>query len=241
MSAVEIEQNSWFPLQALGLTDSYWRLDLGVILHTWVVLAVIIALIISVRLVLQNKRSLLRHMIMAFARVFRDMIVQSMGEFNFDYFSFIISLFTFILLCNLLPIVPWFDEPTSNVNTTFALGITGFLFTQAWGIRAHGVWGYIKTFFHPFFLMFPLNVVEKLASIVSLSFRLFGNIFGGMIISKMWLSAIGGNFWFELVATFSGVNFIVLTFFVLFEGFIQAFVFSMLSLTYLTLVVKGEE
>jgi F-type H+-transporting ATPase subunit a len=88
--------------------------------------------------------------------------------------------------------------------------------------------------------MLPLNVIGKLATVVSISFRLFGNIFGGSIISSIYFNAIQGRFLLELIGLISGINLIMVLFFGIFEGFLQAFVFSMLSLTYLSIALQGE-
>lgn len=99
----------------------------------------------------------------------------------------------------------------------------------------------MKEFFHPFFVMFPLNLISHFSKIISISFRLFGNIFGGSIITQIYTSAISVSFFAELFGLFSGINFLVLSFFILFEGLIQAFVFTMLTLTYLAIAVQSEE
>jgi F-type H+-transporting ATPase subunit a len=89
--------------------------------------------------------------------------------------------------------------------------------------------------------MLPLHVVGLLATIISVSFRLFGNIFGGVIISELYLKTIGGHPLWEILGIMTGFNIIIVLFFTVFEGLIQAFVFSMLSLTYLSLAVAHKE
>ena len=86
----------------------------------------------------------------------------------------------------------------------------------------------------------PLNVVGKLATVVSLSFRLFGNIFGGFLISQIYFTAIEGSFWLELGGIITGINLILKVFFCLFEGYLQAFVFTMLTLTYLAIAMQKD-
>jgi F-type H+-transporting ATPase subunit a len=80
-----------------------------------------------------------------------------------------------------------------------------------------------------------------LATIISISFRLFGNIFGGSIISEIWFGFLGKSIFFELGGILTGVNFLVLGFFGMFEAFLQAFVFTMLTLTYLSIGIQHEE
>ena len=93
--------------------------------------------------------------------------------------------------------------------------------------------------------MFPLNVVGKLASIISISFRLFGNLLGGSVISTIYMAAVGQApsawyfAWLPVVGSVCSIG--VSIFFGIFEGFIQAFVFAMLSLTYLSLETHVED
>jgi F-type H+-transporting ATPase subunit a len=147
----------------------------------------------------------------------------------------------FILICNIISLIPWLEEPSSDLSTTLGLGITSFIYIQAWSIKANGFLGYLKGFLEPFFFLLPLNVIGLFASIISISFRLFGNIFGGFVITKLYLQFIGGKPLLEIIGIVSGLNILLVLFFVLFAGFIQAFVFSMLSLTYLSLAIQKEE
>jgi F-type H+-transporting ATPase subunit a len=70
---------------------------------------------------------------------------------------------------------------------------------------------------------------------------LFGNIFGGVVIMKIWSGFIEGSIALEFFNLLSGMYFLLVGFFVLFEGFLQAFVFSILTLTYLSIAIQGEE
>ncbi len=208
--------------------------------HTWAILAIMTIILLLCRWVLTKKDGVTRYLILSFVNFFINLCTASLGSFSFAHFSFITALFTFILFCNTISVIPWLEEPTTDLNTTLALGLISFLYTQWVAIRAHGLGAYIKDYFSPFFIMFPLNVVGKIASVVSISFRLFGNIFGGAIISSIWFKFIEGSFLFELGGVLSGLNIGILLFFSIFEGFLQAFVFAMLSLTYLSISLQGE-
>jgi F-type H+-transporting ATPase subunit a len=102
-------------------------------------------------------------------------------------------------------------------------------------IRIHGIGGYIKSYFSPEgligILMFPLNLVGKIAEVVSISFRLFGNIFGGVVI----ISVVSGllHYMFMPIGLYG--------FFGIFVGTVQAFVFTMLALTYISMGAAEEE
>ena len=169
-------------------------------------------------------------------------------ERNRRFFPLIASLFAFLLLCNFMGFFPGriFEEPTADINTTLSLGCMGMAIATACGIRAKGALGYFKELLGPlwdqedakgagliagklsglFFL--PLNIIGELAKIVSISFRLFGNIIGGSIIIIV-VSHLIFNMGIPL-----GLYF----FFIFFVGTVQAFVFTMLTLTYVSVAIK---
>lgn len=131
---------------------------------------------------------------------------------------------------------PAFEEPTGDYNVPLAMALL-FVFIIGHGghIKKHGVLGYIKSYFDPGgfmgVVMFPLNVVGKIAEMVSISFRLFGNIFGGVVI----IIVVSGLL-HHLILPVG-----LLGFFGVFVGTVQAFVFTMLALTYISLGVAEEE
>ena len=144
------------------------------------------------------------------------------------YAPLICALFMFLLLSNWLGILPHLEEPTKDLNTPLSLGIMGFVIAHYVGIKSKGFKTYAKAYFEPMFFMMPLNVIGELAKIVSISFRLFGNIMGGSIIILV-----------VSYLTYSVVLPPLLNaFFGLFVGTIQAFVFTMLTVVYISVQVK---
>jgi F-type H+-transporting ATPase subunit a len=137
-------------------------------------------------------------------------------------------LFMFLLFSNWLGIIPHLEEPTKDLNTTLGLGIMGFVIAHYAGIKSKGFKAYIKEYFQPIFFMMPLNLIGELAKIVSISFRLFGNIMGGsiiiLVVSYLTYSVALPPFLYA--------------FFGLFVGTIQAFVFTMLTVVYISVQVK---
>ncbi len=228
------------PLAYFGLKSPFWAINLHTILNTWIVLGVLIILSVATQYALKKRPNVFSFLVISFVKNFKDLVDQTLGAFHFRHFTFIAGLFLFILTCNLISIIPGLEEPTNDIMTTLALGISAFLYTQFSAIKTNGLSHYLKGYLKPFFVMLPLNVVSQLATIVSISFRLFGNIFGGAVISSLWYSFIHTSFILEILGIVSGINLIITLFFVLFEGFIQAFVFAMLSLTYLSLEVRTE-
>ena len=205
-----------------------------IIIHTWIIMAILALVLACVNFVLHHTK-LGRFLLMAFVSFFIDLTKQSLGMFVFKHCVFAASLFIFIGLCNMAPLIPWLEEPTRDLNTALALGIISFLYVQCVALQTQGSLSYIKSFFQPFFVMLPLNVIGKLSSIVSISFRLFGNIFGGAIITKLYFTALSGSIILESLGILTGMNFLITGFFTIFEGLLQAFVFAMLTLTYLSI------
>lgn len=141
----------------------------------------------------------------------------------------VVTYFIFILFANLIGLVPTLTSPTSNVNTTMALALCTFVLTYYFGIKYKGL-GYFKHFLKPYALMFPIALIEDFAKPITLNFRLFGNIYGGEILIAVLLGLLGG--WLHVFGGF--IASVVWLAFSIFVGFIQAFVFAMLSIVYIS-------
>lgn len=144
------------------------------------------------------------------------------------YFPVICALFMFLLLSNWIGIIPKLYEPTKDLNTTLGLGLMGFFIAHHAGIKAKGFRKYAMEYFQPIFFMAPLNVIGEIAKVVSISFRLYGNIMGGSIIILVVSHLVYSLIIPPLLSCFFG----------LFVGTVQAFVFTMLTLVYISVQVK---
>lgn len=144
------------------------------------------------------------------------------------YGPLICALFMFLVISNWLGIIPYLEEPTKDLNTPLALGLLGFVIAHYAGIKARGIKEYTKAYFEPFIIMMPLNLIGELAKVVSISFRLFGNIMGGSII----ILVVSYLTYSVLLPPFLNA------FFGLFVGTIQAFVFTMLTVVYISVQVN---
>lgn len=233
--------HQWNPFEQFGYTHSFWNINTDTIISTSVILIFIILISIACSYALRNEKSTLSFGIISYVRLFQGMLQETMNSAPLNYLSFIATLFTFIAFCNTISIIPWFEEPTKDVNTTLALGIISFMYIQIAAVSVVGWKNYLKEYLHPFFLMFPLNVIGKLTSIISLSFRLFGNIFGGFIILHLYNELLSKSVFLQMAGLASGMNIALLFVFAVFEGLMQAFVFAMLSLTYLSMEITPEE
>ncbi len=233
-------EDQWSLSWLFGFEHPLFKINTEIVIHTWIILGLLALICIGARALLKKKESTGQFIVISLISFLVNLCNQALGTFSFLHFSFIATLFVFIFACNTISIIPWMGEPTRDLNTTLALGLISFVYTQCAAIKNQGLWNYCKTYFSPIFFMFPLNLIGKLSSIVSISFRLFGNIFGGSIISGIYFSAIKGSLLLETAGMVLGLNLLIVLFFSLFEGFLQAFVFSMLSLTYLSIAIHTE-
>jgi len=139
------------------------------------------------------------------------------------------SFFLFILVANLMGLVPGFSPPTSDFNITFGLGVASFLAYNAIGINSQGLVNYCKHFVGPIwwlgFLMVPLELIDNLVRPVSLSLRLFGNMTGDHLVLEIFTDLT------KLVVP------VVFYFLGAFVSLIQAFVFTLLTIIYVSLAV----
>jgi F-type H+-transporting ATPase subunit a len=164
-------------------------------------------------------------LVTAFYNLTKDALDEKMAK---KYFPLICGLFMFLLLSNWLGIIPKLSEPTKDLNTPLGFGIMGFFIAHHAGIKTKGIKGYLSEYFQPIFFMAPLNAIGELAKVVSISFRLYGNILGGSIIILIVSHLVYGLLLPPLLTCFFG----------LFVGSIQAFVFTMLTVVYISVQVK---
>jgi len=147
------------------------------------------------------------------------------------YLPIILSLWLFILLNNLFGMVPLMEPATSNLNMNAAMAIVVFLATHYYGFRAHGI-KYLKQFIGPVPLlaplMLPIELIGHSARVLSLSVRLFGNMFADHLVVAIFLF---------LVAPFVPIAFMALGILVC---LIQALIFSILSTVYFSIAVSEE-
>jgi F-type H+-transporting ATPase subunit a len=203
--------------------------NLEAMLMTWIV----ICLLLVFGWACTSRRSMIPNRF----QVVGELLISKLYELTEDamgkkmaktYAPMVCALFLFLVLCNWIGIVPHLEEPTKDLNTPLSLGLMGFAIAHYVGIKTKGFKAYIKEYFEPMFFMMPLNLIGELAKIVSISFRLFGNIMGGSIII--------------LVVSYLTYNVILPpflnAFFGFFVGAIQAFVFTMLTIVYISTQAK---
>ena len=172
-----------------------------------------------------------RNIIEAIAEGFYGLAKETMGEKDAKkYYPLVIFYFMFIFLNNLLGLVPGFAPATENFNTGFALGVIVFIFYNYQGVRVQGLWGHIKHFMGPVVFMAPvifvLEIISHAMRPLTLGLRIKGNMMGDHIVLGIFT---------ELVPYIVPIPFYVLGIFVC---FMQAFVFTLLTMVYIAMAVE---
>ena len=154
-----------------------------------------------------------------------EFMVSITGEEGRKSFPLVFTIFLFVLLGNLMGLVPSFFPPTANINTTLALALIAVVWSHVIGVQMHGA-KYIKHFLGPVPAMIPLflpiEIIGHSARVLSLTFRLFGNMAGHELVVIILLT-LGGAFLAPLPVMALGS----------FVALVQAFVFFLLSTMYI--------
>jgi len=144
------------------------------------------------------------------------------------HMAYILALGFFILLCNLLGLIPGFESPTANAQVPLGCAVATFIYYNFYGVRQHG-FSYIKQFLGPVWqlswLMFPIEVISHCARILSLTVRLYANMFAGDMVTMAF---------FSLVPVLIPVAFLGLH---LFVALVQTFIFVILATVYVGMAV----
>ena len=235
-----------FSLPAFASGGFTWFSELAHKFHIgeYTVSFIFIALLLSILgLVYKIKTSSVEGSIIPDKGVTFRNIFEFIGEFIFNlsknvmpeaeakrYFKIFVLMFMFILMSNLLGLLPGFLPPTENFNTTFALGVFVFIYYNFHGIRVQGLIGHLKHFAGPLWYMAPLIFVLEIISHamrpVTLGLRLRGNMMGDHAVLAIFS---------ELVPYLVPIPFYILGIFVC---FMQAFVFTLLTMIYVGLSVE---
>jgi F-type H+-transporting ATPase subunit a len=194
------------------------------VLYAWLVMITLIV----VGLLAGRKVRLVPGGLQNFMEVFftavLDLMEQIMGPKGRPYFPLIATLALFILISNLFGLIPGFFPPTANVNTNAALAITVFLITHIVGVKEHGT-HYLKHFVGPVWwlapIIVPIEIIGHLARPISLTLRLFGNMFGKEVVLIIFMTLV--PFLLPVPMMLLGVLIC----------FIQTFVFTLLAMIYI--------
>lgn len=234
----------WYPLSYFGLTERIFGLSAELLINTWVVMFLFILFSIVCRYFLSRNNTMGQFTVLYIFESLYETCQQNLSNLTYGHFSFITTLAFFLVFSNTLSTIPFLEEPTSDLNTTLALATIAFCYIQFYAIKAQGFKKYASHFFEPIFVMFPIHVMGKLSMIISFSFRLYGNLLGGATISSYFFSFFGQTPTSALMYPLTAIGILlspcIILIFSIVEGLMQAFVFTMLTLTYLSMETQTE-
>ena len=202
--------------------------------NAWIIMAALIIFAIIVRIKLKKWTDVpkgLQNVVEMMVESF-DNFVRGVANEKFMFLgNWYFMVFAFVLVSNICGIVG-LRPPTADWATAFAFALATFFLIHFMGIR-YRKGKYLKSFFEPYIPFFPLNVISELARPISLSFRLFGNVLGGMILMSL------------VYALPIYVRFIIPAFlhayFDLFSGALQTYIFCILSLSFINAAADNSE
>jgi F-type H+-transporting ATPase subunit a len=219
--------------------------DTYVIFATLVAAAIVLVLGFRMRArVTAGKPSKLQLFFETLVEQIRDLTSSSMGDAGERFVPLGVMLFFFILVCNWIEFLPStlqvgvsqeiLPAPTSDVNLPAAMAVTVFVLCQVLAVRTRGWRGYFGHYAKPYVLLTPINVIEEITKPITLTFRLFGNLFAGglmivvvAIVGAQILGSVGGAVVTALwTAWWKPFDAILI-------GAIQALIFALLTIMYL--------
>lgn len=205
----------------------YWRWGFievnATLVFSWLVMLVLVSVswFVSRDLTAGTGISRKQALIESLVVVIQTQIEETTQEKTDRYFPFIGTLFLFILISNLISVIPGVYPPTASLSTTAALAMSVFVAVPIFGISSRGVKNYFRNYIKPTPLMLPFNIIGELSRTLALAVRLFGNIMSGSLIVAILLSL--SPLFFPVVMQAFGLLISV----------IQAYVFSILALVYI--------
>ncbi|TRO80639.1 F0F1 ATP synthase subunit A [Desulfuromonas acetexigens] len=192
--------------------------------YTWFVMLVLIVLAFLASRAVKLIPGGLQNFMEVVVSGIENLIEETMGPKGKAYFPLLATFALFILVSNLIALVPGFYPPTANLNTNGALALTVFAMTHIIGVKEHG-FHYFKHFMGPILALAPLifiiEIIGHLARPLSLSLRLFGNMYGHEIVLMIFLALV--PFLLPVPMMLMGVL----------VAFIQTFVFTLLAMIYI--------
>lgn len=187
----------------------------------------------------------------AFILFLRDEVaLKNIGHGGEKYVPYVVTVFFFILFCNLLGLLPWGASPTGNVSVTAALALMTFIIVEVTGMRTLGASGYAKTIFFvphgvptamkPLMLLIftPVELIGKLTKPFALTIRLYANMTAGHAVvlaftGMLVMAGIAGTVWVAPAPVLMALGILMLEIFV---AFLQAYIFAMLSAVFIGLI-----
>ena len=201
------------------------------ILFTWAVMALMVlgSWLITRRLSTDVHLSRWQNLLEVVVNGMRNEIRDISRQKPDPYLYFVGTLFLFILVPNILSVIPGFITPTASLSTTAGLAICVFAAVPIYGIMSRGLPGYLRQYLEPTVFMLPFNVIGELSRTLALAVRLFGNMMSGTKIVAILLAIT--PLVFPVVMHALG----------LLTGVIQAYIFAVLAMVYIASATRVQQ
>ncbi|MGN1422913.1 MAG: F0F1 ATP synthase subunit A [Oscillospiraceae bacterium] len=214
--------------ELFGIT---WNLTESIIVQ-WLVILILLAVVLilthNMKVIPETRRQAAAEWIVEF---FRGTVDMSMGTKYKVYQPYIAALFCFSLISSLMSLLG-LRSPTADISVTGAWALITFVMIQYNRAKTGKAKGYFKSFIEPMPFMLPFNIIGEVANPVSLALRHFGNLVAGMVIGSLIYFALG-NFAILVPAIAS-------LYFDIFSAVMQAYIFIMLSMSYISSAECGD-
>jgi F-type H+-transporting ATPase subunit a len=202
-----------FTVSGIGIRDT--------VISSWIMVVLIVVIILIFNRFKPGAIEML-------FKTINNMLSDVMGIDATPYMPFLGSIMLYIMFANVIGIIPGISSPTKDINTPIALALVVFFSVYYYGIRDKGLWNYLKSLADPIILL-PFELIGQFSRSLSLTLRLFGNIISGeMIVAIM----------FMLVPLFVPIPMAGLG---IFTGVLQAYIFTVLTSTYIAASVESNE
>jgi len=201
------------------------------LVYTWLIMGLLVfgSMIVTRNLSTDRTMSRWQNLLEVIVGGIRSEIRDVVREDVDVYFTFIGTLFLFILASNIFTFIPGYVAPTSSLTTTATLAILVFFAVPIYGIAKQGILEYLKEYFRPIFIFFPFHVMGELSRTLALAVRLFGNLMSHEKVIAILLAVT--PLFFPVVMQVLG----------LLIGLIQAYIFAVLAMVYIASATQSHE
>lgn len=197
----------------------------------------VIAVILAIFLIIRSRLSVespggLQHLAEMLDRFVKEQCGDIIGHNYESFVPLLTAIFVFVLFCNLIGIIPGFESPTASVYVPLGFAVVSFVYYNYYGIKRNGLFGYFKHFLGPVWWMAPLMLLIEIfshaARLLSLTVRLWANIFAGDLVTMAFFSIVP----LGIPIVFNALH--------IFVAVLQAYIFMLLTIIYLNMAVSEQ-
>jgi len=226
---VESENSVGLSINVLGVKLEITRS----VLVQWAIIVVLTLICFLLTRNLKRKPDKKQTILEIFYELIENLVLENMGKDYLSFIPFVGTLVLYLMIMNVVPLVA-VPAPTEDLSVTIGMALVSFLVIQGYSIYKNGLKGYFLGLLHPVAVMLPMNIIERIMLVVSLSLRLFGNIAAGAVIMGIAYSSLRDASPLLNIGIPVPFHF----YFDIFDGFIQMLIFVMLTMIHIKIVAE---